>query len=327
MPCALRDVRAIHLEALLDVMHALDEVLDEHSGTPDLDQLGHRASSRRESRRSAEGCLEHRQAERLSERRWVEIAACMCEQMRFLFQSQLAVVLDQGMTEVGLDLLLEVVDALKIDLPGELDRDAETDRELDREMRVLLAIEPAKEAEVVIRFSDNAEGPGVLAVVDDTDVLEVGAGLLLVPGDRDVIELLPLLVVRELIEIDRPVKSREIRHVLEIDQIEAVRVDEIDPGSELPEPFSCDPVDPVAENLVRPKILAIGREGDRTVDDRYHLAVDLRIGRCEQDGLVTGFDQSSDQVVDDTLGPAVPRWGHGEMRPCHDRDSHQSGLR
>ncbi len=56
----------------------------------------------------------------------------MGEQVRLLFEAELSEVLDQRMIEVRLDLLFEVVGALKVDLPAQLDRDAQAESKLDR---------------------------------------------------------------------------------------------------------------------------------------------------------------------------------------------------
>ena len=61
-PCASGDVGAVHFEAALDLVVALDEVLDQHPGAADLDQLGHGAAGDRECRGAAEGGLEHPKA-------------------------------------------------------------------------------------------------------------------------------------------------------------------------------------------------------------------------------------------------------------------------
>ncbi len=41
-------------------------------------------------------------------------------------------------------------------------------------MRVLLTIEPAEEAEIVVGLRDDGKRARVLAVIDDPDVLKVG---------------------------------------------------------------------------------------------------------------------------------------------------------
>jgi hypothetical protein len=157
---ALRDVCAVHLEAALDVVVALDEVLDEHSGASELDQLRHRTARNREGGGTAERGFEYGQTEGLAKPGWVEVAPGVREQLDLLVQGELAEEFDVGVLEERPDVFLEVALALKIDLPGEPDRESQVDRELDREVRALLVIETPEEADIVAGASTMGNGPG-----------------------------------------------------------------------------------------------------------------------------------------------------------------------
>jgi len=184
------------------------------------------------------------------------------------------------MVEARADVFVEIPLALEVDLAGDLDRDAGVRRELNREMRVLLSVEAAEEADVVGGPGDDREKSRVLAVVDDADVLQFGAGSLLVPRDRDVVQVLPFQEVAELAEADLAVQSRDVRDVLEVEQVEAVRVDQIDSRQEVAELFARDAGDLVRLGPEGWKAASAVRELNRLLDDRYELTAGLRIAGC-----------------------------------------------
>ena len=133
----------------------------------------------------------------------------MREQLRLFLHVELAEILDQRMIEKRLDLLLEASGPLEVHLPSQLDRHAESDRKLDCEVRVLLFIEPAEEAEVLVGLRDDG-ALRVLTVVDHADVLEARAGLRPVARDRG---------GHVSGKCKCAVQRREVRHITQIEAV------------------------------------------------------------------------------------------------------------
>ena len=114
----------------------------------------------------------------------------------------------------------------------------------------------------------------------------------------------------------------QVRELLEVDQVEPVRVNEIDARKQIMEPSGGGAGDLGAQRPVSREVAFPGREVDRPLDDRDELAVDPEVARGQQDRLVARLQQPPDQVRDDQLGAAVAAGRHRDVRAGHHRDAH-----
>ncbi len=96
-------------------------------------------------------------------------------------------------------------------------------------MRVLFPVKPAQKTYVILWFGDKRKMSWILAIVNNADVLQARAALLLVVGNRNVEQVLSLQIVLQIIEINRPMNGGQVRKILKFVQVKVVRMNNINP--------------------------------------------------------------------------------------------------